>query len=179
MQDDYIPTDSDAISCPTSLPGCVKAAFSKGQLTMRLADPGIAIVNRTKLITQLETAFAVIYVFDLSCFSVKDLLQYESTVNSHWLRNSSIIVIFNNFKGFAKRLAEEPLSDEFPNYVGGDSEKAASNFIVSKIRGLNWAHLQLYTHSTDGVYDEKNLRIVWRSINDSIMSRNLKALNWL
>ncbi|KAF5530371.1 GNA-3 g alpha subunit GNA-3 [Fusarium napiforme] len=176
MQDNYIPADLDAISCPTPLPGCVEASLTMGQLTMRFIDPGNATVNQAKLFPQLETAFAVLYVFDLSRFSVEALLQYESTVNSHWLRNSSIMVIFNNFKGFAKRLAEEPLSDEFPDYVGGEDEKTAFNYIVSKIKGLNRAHLRLYARSTDGVYDEKNLRIVWRSIEDSVMDRNLRCI---
>ncbi|KAF5628127.1 GNA-3 g alpha subunit GNA-3 [Fusarium tjaetaba] len=176
MQDDYIPTDWDAISCPTPLPGCVEASFNMGQLTMRLTDPGNATVNRTKLFPQLETAFAVIYVFDLSSFSFEALLQYESTVNSHWLRNSSIIVIFNNFKGFAKRLAEEPLSDDFPDYAGGDDQKNASSYILAKINNLNRAHLRLYTHFTDGVYDEKNLLNVWRNIQDTIVERALDNL---
>ncbi|KAG5749070.1 hypothetical protein H9Q70_008263 [Fusarium xylarioides] len=176
MQENYIPTDWDAISCPTPLPGCVEASFNMGQLTMRLTDPGNATVNRTKLFPQLETAFTVIYVFDLSSFSVEVLLQYESIVNSHWLRNSSIIVIFNNFNGFAKRLAEEPLSDKFPDYAGGDDEKNASHYILSKINDLNRARLQLYTHFTDGVYDEKNLLNVWRNIQDTIVERALESL---
>ncbi|KAF5572555.1 GNA-3 g alpha subunit GNA-3 [Fusarium pseudoanthophilum] len=176
MQDDYIPTDWDAISCPTPLPGCVEASFNMGQLTMRLTDPGNATVNRTKLFPQLETAFAVIYVFDLSSFSFEALLQFESTVNSHWLRNSSIIVIFNNFKGFSKRLAEEPLSDEFPNYAGGDDQQNASIYILAKINNLNRAHLRLYAHFIDGVYDEKNLLNVWRNIQDIIVERALENL---
>ncbi|KAF5723282.1 GNA-3 g alpha subunit GNA-3 [Fusarium mundagurra] len=176
LQDDYFPTNSDAINCTTPLPGCVEASFNMGQLTMRLTDPENATVNQTKLFPQLETAFTVIYVFDLSSFSVEALLQYETTVNSYWLRNSSIIVIFNNFKRFVQRLTEEPLSDGFADYAGGDDEKNASSYILSKINDLNRARLHLYTHFTDGVYDEKNLLNVCRNIQDSIVERALKFL---
>ncbi|KAF5530989.1 GNA-3 g alpha subunit GNA-3 [Fusarium mexicanum] len=176
MQDNYIPTDSDAISCPTPLPGCVEAVFNMGQLTMRLTDPGNATVNPTKLFPQLETASAVIYVFDLSSLSSKALLQYESTINSPWLRNSFIIVILNNSKGFAKRLAEEPLSDEFPDYAGGDDERNAWKYILSKIKGLDCSYLRLYVHFTNTVYDDGDLERIWRFVQDGIVERALKTL---
>ncbi|KAF4947769.1 hypothetical protein FGADI_10163 [Fusarium gaditjirri] len=151
IQDDYIPTDSDAINCTTPLPGCVEATFTMNNRTMRWTDPGNATVNRTKLFSQLEAARAVVYVFDLSSLCGEALLEYASTVNSHWLRNSSIIVMFNNCKGFAKRLTEEPLSGEFPDYVGGDDENIAANYILSRIRDLNPPNLQFYNHFTNAV----------------------------
>ncbi|KAF5966534.1 quinate transporter protein [Fusarium bulbicola] len=158
MQDNYIPTDSDAISCSTPLPGCVEAAFNMGQLTMRLTDPGNATVNPTKLFPQLETALAVIYVLDLSSLSSKALLKYESTINSQWLRNSFIIVILNNCKGLAKRLSEEPLSDEFPDYAGGDGEWNGLNYILSKIKVLYRADdRRLYIHYTNATHDPFNI----------------------
>ncbi|KAH7222431.1 G-protein alpha subunit-domain-containing protein [Fusarium oxysporum] len=175
-QDDYIPTDSDAISCTTPLPGCVEAAFNMGQLTMRLTDPGNATVSRTKLFSQLETATAVIYVFDLSSSFSEALIQYESTVNSHWLRNSSIIVMFNNLKGFAKRLAEAPLSDGFPDYAGRDDEIGAMHYILSRIKPLTQPDLQFYAHFTNGVYDDGDLLKIWRYIQDGIVDRALKSL---
>ncbi|KAH7248547.1 G-protein alpha subunit-domain-containing protein [Fusarium redolens] len=175
LRDDYFPTNSDAINCTTPLPGCVEAAFNMGQLTMRLTDPGNATANRTKLFPQLETTTAVIFVFDLSSSCGEALLQYESTVNSHWLRNSSIIVIFNNFKGLAKRLAEAPLRDEFPDYVGGDDATNASNYLFSRIKHLNRADLRQYVHFIDGMYDERNLWMIWRNIQDVIISRALKS----
>jgi guanine nucleotide-binding protein G(i) subunit alpha len=153
----------------------VEAAFNMGQLTMRLTDPGNATANRTKLFPQLETTTAVIFVFDLSSSCGEALLQYESTVNSHWLRNSSIIVIFNNVKGFAKRLAEAPLRDEFPDYVGGDDATNASNYLFSRIKHLNRADLRQYVHFIDGMYDERNLWMIWRNIQDVIISRALKS----
>ncbi|EWY97184.1 hypothetical protein FOYG_05661 [Fusarium oxysporum NRRL 32931] len=182
VQDDYIPTDSDAISCTTPLPGCVEAAFNMGQLTMRLTDPGNATVSRTKLFSQLETATAVIYVFDLSSSFSEALIQYEATVNSHWLRNSSIIVIFNNLKGFAKRLAEAlrfaeaPLSDGFPDYAGRDDKIGAMNYILSRIKPLTQPDLQFYAHFTNGVYDDGDLLKIWRYIQDGIVDRALKSL---
>ncbi|KAF5611414.1 GNA-3 g alpha subunit GNA-3 [Fusarium subglutinans] len=176
MQDNYIPTDSDAINCPTPLPGCVEAIFNMGQLTMRLTDPGNATVNRTKLFPQLEAVSAVIYVFDLSTFSREALLQYELTVDSRWLRNSFTIVILNNSKGFAKRLAEEPLSDEFPDYAGGDDERNASKYILSKISVLDQSDGRLYIHFTNAVYDDGDLERIWRFIQDAIVERALKTL---
>lgn len=175
MQDDYIPTDSDAISCPTPLPGCVEAAFNMGQLTMRLTDLGNAM-KRAKVFPQLETATAVIFVLDLSNLSGEVLLQYESTVNLHWLRNSFIIVILNNSKGFAKRLAEKPLRDEFPDYTGRDDQMNASKYILSKIQGLNRSHHRSYVHFTTAVYDDGDLYRIWRSIQDGIIHRSLRRL---
>ncbi|KAF5618005.1 GNA-3 g alpha subunit GNA-3 [Fusarium sp. NRRL 25303] len=175
IQDDYIPTDSDAISCPTPLPGCVEAAFNMGQLTMRLTDLGNAM-KRAKVFSQLETATAVIFVFDLSNLSGEVLLQYESTVNLNWLRNSFIIVILNNSNGFARRLTKEPLSDEFPDYTGGDDETNASNYILSKIRVLNRSDLRSYVHFTNAVYDDGDLYRIWRSIQDGIIHRSLRLL---
>ncbi|RKL35819.1 hypothetical protein BFJ72_g8519 [Fusarium proliferatum] len=175
MQDAYIPTDADAISCPTPLPGCVEAAFNMGQLTMRLTDLGNAM-KRAKVFSQLETATAVIFVFDLSNLSGEVLLQYESTVNLHWLRNSFIIVILNNSNGFARRLTKEPLSDEFPDYTGGDDETNASNYILSKIKVLNRSDLRSYVHFTNAVYDDGDLYRIWRFIQDGIIHRSLRRL---
>ncbi|RBA17471.1 hypothetical protein FPRO05_02195 [Fusarium proliferatum] len=175
MQDAYIPTDADAISCPTPLPGCVEAAFNMGQLTMRLTDLGNAM-KRAKVFSQLETATAVIFVFDLSNLSGEVLRQYESTVNLHWLRNSFIIVILNNSNGFARRLTKEPLSDEFPDYTGGDDETNASNYILSKIKVLNRSDLRSYVHFTNAVYDDGDLYRIWRFIQDGIIHRSLRRL---
>ncbi|KAF5697330.1 GNA-3 g alpha subunit GNA-3 [Fusarium globosum] len=175
MQDAYIPTDADAISCPTPLPGCVEAAFNMGQLTMRLTDLGNAM-KRAKVFSQLETATAVIFVFDLSNLSGEVLLQYESTVNLHWLRNSFIIVILNNSNGFARRLTKEPLSDEFPDYTGGDDDTKASNYILSKIKVLNRSDLRSYVHFTNAVYDDGDLYRIWRFIQDGIIHRSLRRL---
>ncbi|KAI1054496.1 hypothetical protein LB506_010704 [Fusarium annulatum] len=175
MQDAYIPTDADAISCPTPLPGCVEAAFNMGQLTMQLTDLGNAM-KRAKVFSQLETATAVIFVFDLSNLSGEVLLLYESTVNLHWLRNSFIIVILNNSNGFARRLTKEPLSDEFPDYTGGDDETNASNYILSKIKVLNRSDLRSYVHFTNAVYDDGDLYRIWRFIQDGIIHRSLRRL---
>lgn len=175
MQDDYIPTDSDAISCSTPLPGCVEAAFNMGQLTMRLTDLGNAM-KRAKVFPQLETATAVIFVLDLSILSGDSLFQYESAVNLYWLRNSFVIVILNNSKGFAKRLTKKPLSDEFPDYTGGDDEMNAWKYILSKIQGLNRSDLRSYVHFTNAVYDDGELYRIWRSIQDGIIHRSLRRL---
>uniref|UniRef100_A0A0D2XXT8 GNA-3 g protein alpha subunit GNA-3 n=1 Tax=Fusarium oxysporum (strain Fo5176) TaxID=660025 RepID=A0A0D2XXT8_FUSOF len=104
------------------------------------------------------------------------LIQYEATVNSHWLRNSSIIVIFNNLKGFAKRLAEAPLSDGFPDYAGRDDKIGAMNYILSRIKPLTQPDLQFYAHFTNGVYDDGDLLKIWRYIQDGIVDRALKSL---
>ncbi|EMT60938.1 Guanine nucleotide-binding protein alpha-2 subunit [Fusarium odoratissimum] len=103
------------------------------------------------------------------------LIQYESTVNSHWLRNSSIIVIFNNLKGFAKRLAEAPLSDGFPDYAVRDDAIGAMNYILSRIKPLTQPDLQFYAHFTNGVYDDGDLLKIWRCIQDGIVDRALKS----
>ncbi|CZR37507.1 GNA-3 g protein alpha subunit GNA-3 [Fusarium proliferatum ET1] len=174
MQDEYVPTDSDAINCPTPLPGCVEAAFNMGQLTMRLTDLGNAM--KPKVVPQLETAAAVIFVFDLSSSSGEALLQYESTVNFHWLRNSFIVVVFNNSKGFAKRLAEKPLSDEFPDYTGGDDERNASTYILSKIKVLNRSDRRSYVHFSNAAFDDGDLYRIWRLIQDGIIHRSLRRL---
>ncbi|SCV58648.1 GNA-3 g protein alpha subunit GNA-3 [Fusarium fujikuroi] len=175
MQDDYVPTDSDAINCPTPLPGCVEAAFNMGQLTMRLTDLGNAI-KRAKVFSQLETATAVIFVFDLGSLNEEAFLRYESTVNLHWLRNSFIIVILNNSKGFAKRLTNKPLSDEFPDYTGGDDERNASKYILSKVKALNRSDLRSYVHFTNAVYDDGDLYRIWRFLQDGIIHRSLRLL---
>ncbi|KAF5675861.1 GNA-3 g alpha subunit GNA-3 [Fusarium circinatum] len=173
LQDDYFPTESDAINCTAPLPCCVEGVLNMGQLTMRLTDPGNTMANRTKLFPQLEAALAVIYVFDLSSLSLEALILCESTINSHWFRNSSIIVILNNFKGFAKRLTEKPLSNAFPDYAGGDDEKDASKYIRSKIKVLNRSGRRLYIHFTNSVYDDGDLDRIWQSIEDGIIQRSI------
>ncbi|KAF5625049.1 GNA-3 g alpha subunit GNA-3 [Fusarium sp. NRRL 52700] len=179
MQDDYFPTNSDAINCTTPLPDCVEAAFDTGRCcTMLVADPGNKTADWKTPFPHFERTVAIIYVFDLSSSLSEALLQYKITVNLHWLRHYSMLVIFNNFNGFAKRLMEMPLSDEFPPYTGGDNAKNSANYIISRVKHLNRAPINLDTYFIDGVYDDRNLEIL-AIVDDGFVSGVFNASGFL
>jgi guanine nucleotide-binding protein G(i) subunit alpha len=101
----------------------------------------------------------------------ESLILFDSVVNSRWFPRSSIILLFNNVDLFKAKLAQSPLENFFPDYVGGIDINRATKYILWRFNQVNCAHMNLYPHLV-GTNNETSLQLIWAAIKETII-RNI------
>ena len=107
---------------------------------------------------QIERVFATVFAVDLACydriartaFSVSNemkliLHRFGTLVNSLWLRNKEIILLFVGWETFASKLRSSPLNNHFPRFDGGHDSSLAFDYILGQFISIN-------EQQTRGVY---------------------------
>ena len=102
------------------------------------------------------------------------MMLFESLVNGEWFKKKPIILFLNKVDLFTEKLAVSPISKNFPDYAGGDTnEKAAMEYFADRFRGINrTADREIYIHYTNAT-DTTLLKATMQSVQDMIVQRNL------
>ena len=103
---------------------------------------------------------------------------WESIVNSHWFSKSAMIIFLNKMDLFKAKISTHPIKQcGFTDYNGPPGDyKTASKYFFDKFKALNRnPEKEIYGHFTNAT-DSNLLKITMDSVQDMIVSRNLKSL---
>ncbi|KAI7893231.1 G protein alpha subunit [Mucor mucedo] len=182
----FLPTDQDVLRSRVKTTGIAESKFSFGTLTYRIFDVGGQRSERKKWIHCFEDVTAIIFLVAISEYDqvlIEDesvnrmqeaLTLFDSICNSRWFERTSTILFLNKIDLFQQKLPSSPLEDYFPDYKGGDSYEAASQYITQRFVSLNSSvEKQVYTHLTCAT-DTEQVRFVMTAVNDIILQSNLR-----
>lgn len=106
------------------------------------------------------------------------LMLWESIANSHWFRNSALILFLNKIDLFKQKIATSPISKfGFSDFTGDSTSwQQTSTYFMKKFVALNRAPArEVYGHFTNAT-DTSLLKVTMVSIQDMIIQRNLQQL---
>jgi guanine nucleotide-binding protein subunit alpha len=106
------------------------------------------------------------------------LMLWESIVNSHWFRNSALILFLNKIDLFKEKIAYSRITKfGFSDFNGdANSWQQTSTYFMNKFVALNRSPLrEVYCHFTNAT-DTSLLKITMISVQDMIIQRNLQRL---
>jgi guanine nucleotide-binding protein G(i) subunit alpha len=128
----------------------------------------------------------IIFGVDLACYNqisleksqnkmMEALMQFDSVVNSRWLRRTSVILLLTNVSSFRRELAKSPMSGLFPDYGGGNDVNRAVKYIVRRFSQVNRGRLDLY-HLLElyPTFSTPNIRLVVTVIKRTILHNTLR-----
>lgn len=103
---------------------------------------------------------------------------WESIANSHWFRNSALILFLNKIDLFKQKVTYSPITKfGFSDFTGDCSSwQQTSTYFMKKFVALNRAPArEVYGHFTNAT-DTSLLKVTMVSIQDMIIQRNLQQL---
>ncbi|KAI9228044.1 MAG: putative Gpa2-guanine nucleotide-binding protein alpha-2 subunit [Piptocephalis tieghemiana] len=188
---EYIPTDQDILRCRVKTTGITETLFHVGALTYRMFDVGGQRSERKKWIHCFEDVTALLFLVAISGYDqvlVEDhdtnqmheaLMLFDSICNSQWFLNTSVILFLNKLDLFKIKVASSPVQRYFPDYKGAPGDVTqASNYFKKRFESLNRSpEKTVYTHFTYAT-DTNHIRHIMNSVNDIILTHNLRELNF-
>ncbi|KAG0004586.1 hypothetical protein BGZ65_000084 [Modicella reniformis] len=156
---DYMPDDADILRCRVKSTGITETTFHLGTLTYRMFDVGGQRSERKKWIHCFEGVTAVLFLVAIS--------GYDQCL----VEDKDAMDIFKN------KIRHSSIKAYFPDYEGPDDDPTeATEFFRKRFTRLNRSeHKEVYVHYTDAT-DTNLLRNIMASVNDIILSRNVKAM---
>lgn len=103
---------------------------------------------------------------------------WESIANSHWFRNSALILFLNKIDLFKEKIAYSPIAKFGFSDFNGDSSswQQTSTYFMNKFVALNRTPTrEVYGHFTNAT-DTSLLKVTMVSVQDMIIQRNLQRL---
>ncbi|KAG6860805.1 Guanine nucleotide-binding protein subunit alpha [Termitomyces sp. Mi166 len=140
----YLPTDQDILRSRVKTTGITETTFKVGELTYKLFDVGGQRSERKKWIHCFENVTALVFLVSLSEYDQmlyedesvnrmqEALTLFDSICNSRWFVKTSIILFLNKIDLFSEKLPRSPLSDYFPDFMGGDNYDAACEYLLRR-----------------------------------------------
>eukprot|EP00732_Lithocolla_globosa_P004636 Lithocolla_globosa_v1_NODE_4378_length_1450_cov_119.556272.p1 type:complete len:356 gc:universal NODE_4378_length_1450_cov_119.556272:1284-217(-) len=184
---DYLPTEQDVLRSRVKTTGISETNFNVRDVTFRVFDVGGQRSERRKWIHCFEGVTAIMFCVALSEYDLvlredetqnrmQEALQlFDSICNSRWFTETSIILFLNKTDLFREKVMKVPLSQCFPEYVGGHDYTVGSEFIKEKFTELNRSPEKktIYPHNTCAT-DTENMKFVWAAVNDIVTRTSLR-----
>jgi guanine nucleotide-binding protein subunit alpha len=106
------------------------------------------------------------------------LMLWESIANSHWFKNSALILFLNKMDIFKAKICHSPITKFGFSDFHGDTADAGqtSKYFMDKFVALNRSPgREVYSHFTNAT-DTDLLKVTMSSVQDMIIQRNLQKL---
>jgi guanine nucleotide-binding protein subunit alpha len=105
------------------------------------------------------------------------LMLFDSICNSHWFKDTSIILFLNKIDIFREKILISPVSKWFPDFKGDDKDFTQTNtYFKQKFKRLNQNPAKtVYIHNTDAT-DKLLLERVMTTVADIILNDNINTL---
>lgn len=106
------------------------------------------------------------------------LMLWESIANSHWFKNSALILFLNKMDLFKAKIASSPITKHgFADFKGNTTSwQETSKYFGDKFVALNRSQTrEVYSHFTNAT-DTDLLKVTMESVQDMIIQRNLQKL---
>ncbi|KAG0652939.1 glycoprotein2 [Hyphodiscus hymeniophilus] len=187
---DFIPTDQDVLRARLRTTGITETNFDLGSLQYRMFDVGGQRSERKKWIHCFENVNALLFLVAISGYDQclaedKDgnqmqeaLMLWESIANSHWFKNSALILFLNKIDLFKAKVAQSPITKfGFSDFQGDTTSwQQTSKYFMDKFIALNRTPArEIYGHFTNAT-DTDLLKVTMSSVQDMIIQRNLQKL---
>lgn len=187
---EFVPTDQDVLRARLRTTGITETVFELGSLQYRMFDVGGQRSERKKWIHCFENVNALMFLVAISGYDQclaedKDgnqmqeaLMLWESIANSHWFKNSALILFLNKMDLFKKKIAHSPITKfGFSDFQGDTSDpQQTSRYFMDKFVALNRSPgREVYSHFTNAT-DTDLLKVTMASVQDMIIQRNLQKL---
>jgi len=190
FQKDFVPTDQDVLRARLRTTGITETVFDLGALQYRMFDVGGQRSERKKWIHCFEGVNALLFLVAISGYDQclaedKDgnqtqeaLMLWESIANSHWFKNSALILFLNKIDLFKAKIASSPITKfGFSDFQGDTASwQQTSKYFMDKFVALNRnQNREVYGHFTNAT-DTDLLKVTMTSVQDMIIQKNLQKL---
>lgn len=190
FQKDFVPTDQDVLRARLRTTGITETVFDLGALQYRMFDVGGQRSERKKWIHCFEGVNALLFLVAISGYDQclaedKDgnqtqeaLMLWESIANSHWFKNSALILFLNKIDLFKAKIASSPITKSgFSDFQGDTTSwQQTSKYFMDKFIALNRnQNREVYGHFTNAT-DTDLLKVTMTSVQDMIIQKNLQKL---
>jgi len=188
---EYVPTEADMLQVRVATSGIVETIFTVKQARFCMIDVGGQRSERRKWIHCFENVTAMIYCVALNEYDMnlyedmrvnrmrESMELFDAVANSRWFTRTATIIFFNKHDLFDKKIKDVDLSVLFKAYTGGSDSAIALKYIQDQFFSLlKPSSKQLYGHVTCAISTE-NIRIVFDTCRQTIMTQNLQRLGAL
>lgn len=187
----YVPTQQDVLRARVRTTGIIETSFKFKNMVFRMFDVGGQRSERKKWIQCFDDVTAVIFVSALSGYDMKlyedqttnrihesrDL--FDAICNNQFFTKTSMILFLNKTDLFAKKIVATPLSKYFPDYAGPDGDaEPAKQYILNLFKSCHKNGSKTIYHHFTCATDTTNIQVVFDSVSDIIIERNLKNIGF-
>jgi len=190
IQSDFEASHDDLLRARERTSGIVETSFTVKDTNFKMVDVGGQRSERKKWIHCFEEVTAIIYCVALNEYDMKlwedqtvnrmkeSLELFEQICNSKWFTKTAIILFLNKYDLFQEKIKETSLTVLFPEFTGGNDEKAGQEFIQAQFISLNKnPKKKIFAHTTTAT-DTENVRIVFNVAREVIISQNFANLGF-
>jgi len=161
---EYSPSYEDTLYSRIKTIGIVEVKFEFEGTQFTVTDVGGQRAERKKWNAVLENTTAILYVaslseFDQNCYEdgitnrmLESIELFDQSINGNLLKNATVCLLLNKKDLFQEKIKKKDLSILFQDYTGGNDEKAAIEFIITKYKAVNKFSLdRLHIFTTSAV----------------------------
>ncbi|KAI6657618.1 guanine nucleotide-binding protein (G protein), subunit alpha [Oopsacas minuta] len=188
-EDDYNPTREDIVRVRLKTVGVHEYNFNIHGQNFLMVDVGGQRGERRKWISSFENVQSVIFLTAISEYDqvlaeteeddnrlLESLQLFETIIRYPWFKNAAIVVFFNKFDLFEKKILTSNLEEYFP-YEGPRADvEEAKNYIeqmFSEVYGGRGEKLS--THFTCAT-DTDAMGKIFEAVKSYILSQNIKEI---
>ncbi|TQS39139.1 hypothetical protein Golomagni_00341 [Golovinomyces magnicellulatus] len=186
----FTPTDQDVLRARIRTTGIIESVFDLGSFQYRIFDVGGQRSERRKWIHCFENVNALIFLAAINGYDQcltedresnqmqEALMLWESIVNSHWFKKSTLILFLNKIDLFKDKVAHSPITNYgFTDFRGNTRDPHhTSKYFAQKFKALNRSpSREVYSHFTNAI-NTNLLKITMSSVQDMIIQKNLQRL---
>ncbi|XP_018319087.1 guanine nucleotide-binding protein subunit alpha homolog [Agrilus planipennis] len=188
---DFIPTNQDILHCRKATKGITEFVIPINKVPFLFVDVGGQRSQRQKWFQCFDSVTSILFLVSSSEFDQvlledrktnrleesKDI--FDTIINHRVFKNVSIILFLNKYDLLLKKVAnpETDIRWYFPQFSGNShSIQDVQKFILAMFTGVKRDPKKaLYHHYTTAV-DTENIKVVFNSVKDTILTRNLEIL---
>lgn len=188
---DYTPTNKDILHCRKATKGITEFVIPINNIPFLFVDVGGQRSQRQKWFKCFDSVTSILFLVSSSEFD-QVLLEdrktnrleesrdiFDTIVNNIAFENVSIILFLNKYDLLEKKVAnpETDIRWYFPQFAGNShSMQDVQAFILAMFTSVKREPKKcLYHHFTTAV-DTENIKVVFNSVKDTILHRNLELL---
>ncbi|GJQ85225.1 hypothetical protein Trydic_g13065 [Trypoxylus dichotomus] len=188
---DYVPTNRDILHCRKATKGITEFVIPINNVPFLFVDVGGQRSQRQKWFQCFDSVTSILFLVSSSEFD-QVLLEdrktnrleeskniFDTIINNQIFSSVSIILFLNKYDLLVKKV-KNPETDirwYFPQFVGNPHAiQDVQEFILAMFTGVKREPKKfLYEHFTTAV-DTENIKVVFNSVKDTILNRNLDIL---
>ncbi|XP_068200945.1 guanine nucleotide-binding protein subunit alpha homolog isoform X1 [Palaemon carinicauda] len=190
---EYIPTDKDILHCRKATKAITEFTIPIQNVPFLFVDVGGQRTQRQKWFQCFESVTSILFLASSSEFDQRlledritnrleeSLNIFGTIVNNRSFRDVSVILFLNKTDLLIQKVRsrQSNISHYFTDFVGNPhDEKCVQHFILHKFveqRRADNNRRPLFHHFTTAV-DTENIKVVFNSVKDTILQRNLETL---
>lgn len=188
---DYVPTHQDILHCRKATKGITEFIIPINKVPFMFVDVGGQRSQRQKWFQCFDSVTSILFLVSSSEFD-QVLLEdrktnrleesrdiFDTIINNRVFGNVSVILFLNKYDLLVRKVAN-PDTDirwYFPQFAGNShSIQDVQAFILAMFTSVKREQRKaLYHHYTTAV-DTENIKVVFNSVKDTILNRNLEIL---